>query len=184
MKNTLLELYWTELPVGKENAVDYKTLCEMWHKKERETRRILHELSLYDNGDNYVLIRSGKTKGFYKTDNRAEIEAYRKECLNKGRSIFAPIKKCNRILNADSLQFGMFNNLRTVREAKGMTQAEVCKQMKKYDTAFDASLLSKMENGVCLPTFYQLTKLAVILAVEPSELIKWEIPTELLNGAF
>jgi hypothetical protein len=170
-----LELYWQEIPEGKENAVDYPRLCEMWDKNEREARRILHELSLYDNGDDFVLIRSGRSKGFYKTDDLDEIEAYRKECLSKGRSIFAPVKKCNRILKAESKQFEFFNNLRNVRLAKGMSQPQVCKQMKEIDIHFDAPLLSKMENGMCLPTTAQTAKLAEIYGVEPCELVRVEI---------
>lgn len=176
MKNGIeLEIYWSELPTGKENAVDYPHLCEMWGKCEREARRILHDLSLYDNGDDFVLIRSGKTKGFYKTDDKAEIAAYRKECLNKGRSIFAPVRKCNRILRTDTKQVEMFNNLRVVRVGLGISQPEVCRQMKEVDKHFDVPLLSKMENGVCLPTFTQLTKLAEIYGVESTELIRADL---------
>lgn len=170
-----LELFWAELPIGKENAVDYPRLCAMWDRSEREARKILHELSLFDNGDDYILIRSGKSRGFYKTDDLAEIEAYRKECLSKGRSIFAPVKKCNRILKAESKQFEFFNNLRNVRIAKGMSQPEVCKQMKDIDIHFDVPLLSKMENGMCLPTTAQTAKLAEIYGVEPCELVRVEI---------
>ena len=175
MKNTYLELYWSELPTGKENAVDYPTLCKMWDKCEREARRILHDLSLYDNGDDFVLIRSGKTKGFYKTDNKDEIAAFRRECLNKGRSVFAPVRKCNRILNENALQYDLFNNLRAVREMVGLSQAEVCKRMREIDPHFDAPLLSKMENNVCLPTQYQMAKLAEIYGVEPSEIVRVQL---------
>lgn len=171
MKENHLELYWSELPTGKENAVDYPKLCEMWGKNARTVRSILHDLSLFDNGDDFVLIRSGKSKGFYKTDDKAEITAYRKECLQKGRSVFAPIKKCNRILTANTQQYEIFNNMRTVREGLGMKQKEVCEQMKAFDKAFDVSLLSKMENGICLPTPFQVIKLAEIYGVEPSELL-------------
>lgn len=167
-----LDLFWHELPVGKENAVDYPTLCENWDVCERVARKILHELSSYDNGDDFVLIRSSKTKGFYKTDDKAEIEAYKKECLCKGRSVFAPVKKCNRILNTNSQQVEIFNNLRSVREGLGLKQKAVCNIMKQYDHAFDCSLLSKMENGVCLPTFYQLQKLAEIYGVQPDDLVR------------
>lgn len=170
-----LELYWQELPIGKVNAATYPVLMYTWNKSEREVRRILHELSLYDNGDDFVLIRSGKSRGFYKTDNKDEIEAYRKECLSKGRSVFAPVKKCNRILKAESKQFEFFNNLRAVRVAKGMSQPEVCKRMKEIDVHFDAPLLSKMENDVCLPTTAQTAKLAEIYGVEPAELVRVEI---------
>lgn len=175
MEKHHLELYWAELPIGKENAASYDDLRQLWVRDKRTVRRILHDLSLYDNGDDFVLIRSGKTKGFYRTDDPEEIAAYRRECLNKGRSIFAPVKKCNRVLNAGGGQFEMFNNLRAVREAQGMKQKAVCKRMKQYDRAFDVSLLSKMENGVCLPTYFQLSKLAEIYGVEPSELVRADL---------
>ena len=176
MNDKQLDLYWSELPTGKENAVDYPRLCQMWGRTERMVREILHELSLYDNGDDFVLIRSSKSKGFYKTSDKDEITAYRKECLNKGRSVFAPVKKCNRILKTESLQVNLFNNLRSVRESVGLKQKDVCQEMKKYDRAFDESLLSKMENGVCLPTFTQLSRLAQIYGVERSELIRADLP--------
>lgn len=101
------EAYWQDIPTGKENAITYKELCEMWGCSERIARCILHELSSYDNGDQFVLIRSSKSKGFYLTSDTEEIEKYRKECLNKGRSIFAPVKKCNRILAIDDTQLVM-----------------------------------------------------------------------------
>ena len=164
-------LYWNDIPVGKENAVTYDTLCVLWGCDTRTARARLHELSLYDNGDNYILIRSGGHKGFYKTDDEAEIKAYKRECLNKGRSVFAPVKKINRVLNVDAAQLSFENNLRVIRESKGLKQAEVCRQMKQHDKAFDKSLLSKLENGIILPTPYQLILLAQIYAVEPLELL-------------
>lgn len=164
-------LYWDDIPVGKSNAIAYEALCVLWGCDKRTARAILHELSLYDNGDNYILIRSGGCKGFYKTDDENEIQAYKRECLNKGRSVFAPIKKINRVLSADAEQLSLINNLRVIRESKGLKQSRVCAAMKQYDRAFDKSLLSKMENGVCLPTYYQLSKLAEIYAVEPTELL-------------
>ena len=175
MQETTLALYWEEIPVGKENAATYQTLIDMWGKCERDIRKILHELSTFDNGDNYILIRSASGKGFYKTDNEEDIKAYKKECLNKGRSVFAPIRKINRVLNANAEQYSFTNNLRVVRESKGLRQGDVCKQMKKFDTAFDKSMLSKMENGVCMPTPYQTILLSQIYGVEPLELINGDL---------
>lgn len=171
MDEMKLALYWDEIPVGKENAATYQTLIDLWGKCERDVRKILHELSSYDNGDNYILIRSASGKGFYRTDNEAEIQAYKKECLNKGRSVFAPVRKINRVLNQNRTQFAFENNLRVIRESKGLKQGEVCKQMKKFDRAFDKSLLSKMENGVILPTPYQVVLMAQIYGVKPLELL-------------
>ena len=169
-----LEFYWNDIPIGKENAVEYTQLVALWGMGERQVRNILHDLSLYDNGDNYVLIRSASGKGFYRTDNEATIKAYRQECLNKGKSIFAPVKKINRILNANASQIEFENNLRVYREEKGLKQADVCKQMKQIDQSFDKSMLSKMENNVCLPTPFQTAKLAEIYGCSASELVNMD----------
>ena len=113
MDKTKLELYWSEIPIGKENAIEYSDLCTMWGKDERTVRAILHELSLYDNGDNYVLIRSASGKGFYRTDNEAIIKAYRqkhiKARLSEGFTIedFKTVidKKCAEWLGTDYEQY-------------------------------------------------------------------------------
>lgn len=170
-----VEVYWNDIPIGKENAFTYEELCYLWDCDPRKARAIMHELSLYDNGDNYILIRSSNGKGFYKTDDEAEIQAYKRECLNKGRSVFAPIKKINRVLSANAQQFDIENNLRLIRESKGFKQKDVCKYMKQFDRAFDKSLLSKMENGVCMPTYYQLSKLAVLFDCAPFELVQIDL---------
>ena len=174
MNELRLELYWHDIPIGKENAVDYDYLSERWGKVDREVRKILHYLSAFDNGDDYILIRSSKGRGFYKTDDVSEIEAYKAECLQKGRSVFAPVKKINRVLSNNDEQFTFENNLRTIREMRGLQQKDVCEYLKKYDTAIDTPLLSKMENGYCLPTPFQLGKLAAFFGVPAAELINGE----------
>lgn len=171
MSKYVLGIYWNDIPTGKANAVSYIKLTKMWGMNERQVRKVLHELSCYDNGDDFILIRSAKGAGFYKTDNIDEIRAFKQECLNKGRSTFAPIKKINKVLASNDTQYSFENNLRVVRETKGLKQKEVCKAMKKFDSAFDTSLLSKMENSVCLPTYWQLHNLAEIYGVQPFELI-------------
>lgn len=164
-----LEMFWNAIPIGKENALTYTDMYLQWGVTPRKARAILHELSLYDSGDDFILIRSARNKGFYRTDDKAEMQAYKRECLAKGRSIFAPIKKINRVLNEDSAQFSFMNNLRVIREECGLTQTEVCERVN--DIGFDKFLLSKMENGICLPTDYQLHRLAQIYGVRAHELI-------------
>jgi hypothetical protein len=169
MKEHILDLYWRTIPIGKENAVTYNDLRIRWDVNERRARSILHELSLYDSGDDYILIRSARSKGFYRTDDKAEMKAYKRECLAKGRSVFAPVKKINRVLNEDGVQYSFTNNLRVVRERCGLTQTEVCRKVN--DIGLDKFLLSKMENGICLPTDYQLHRLAQIYGCRAHELI-------------
>lgn len=170
-----LEFFWNDIPTEKEKAVTYDQLTMWWNADTREVRKILHDLSAYDNGDNYVLIRSGKSKGFYKTDDKAEIEAFKRECLNKGRSVFAPVKKINRILTANANQYTITNNLRVIREERQLKQSTVCNFMQAFDEAFDVSMLSKMENGRCLPTPFQLAKLSEIYGCPPSDLVNADL---------
>lgn len=150
-----IQNYLKTIPIGKENAISYSMLCAIWNKDKRSVRAIMHELSLYDSGDEMVLIRSSSGSGFYKTDDRDEMKRYRLECLNKGRSCFAPVKKINRILKEDLLSpsvINFFNNLKSVRLARGLKQIEVVEQLKEIEPSVDTSLLSKFENSVCVPT--------------------------------
>lgn len=169
MKEHSLAMYWNAIPVGKENALTYVDLKIRWNVSERRARRILHDLSLYDSGDDFILIRSARSKGFYRTDDKEEMKAYKRECLAKGRSIFAPLKKINRVLNENDAQYSITNNLRVIRERCGLTQTEVCEKVN--DIGLDKFLLSKMENNICLPTEYQLHRLAQIYGVRAHELI-------------
>lgn len=170
-----MNTYWESIPIGKENAVSYEKLCEMWKMKKREVRSKLHELSLYDSGDNYILIRSSSGKGFYRTDDISTIRAFKKECTNKAKSNFAPLRKINRILNnLDDMQISFDNNIKNIRLAKDMKQTEVVEKMRKHDKSVDIALYSKFENSVCMPTPYQLLILARIFGCEPSDLINYE----------
>ena len=91
--------YWDDIPIGKENAITYPELCTIWNIPERSVRYRLHELSRIDTGDNYILIRSASGKGFYKTDNIAEIERYATEICNRAKNTFIPLKKIQRVIN-------------------------------------------------------------------------------------
>ncbi len=175
MNEYKLETYWNDIPNDKNCAVTYPILMMWWGMSDRNVRQVLHELSSMDNGDNYVLIRSSQNKGFYKTDDREAIEAYKQECLNRGRNVFAPIKKINRILSANKTQYSLTNNLRVIREDRELKQSDVCAFMQNFDESFDTPMLSKMENGVCLPTPFQLIKLAEFYDCNPDDLVFAEL---------
>lgn len=171
MNEQLLELYWNEIPIGKENAWTYDKLCSEWVRDKRQVRVILHELSGYDNGDNLILIRSSKGPGFYRTDDKADIAEYRAECLQRGKRTFAPLRKIDRVLAPDDGQLSMSNNIKAVRIARGMQQTEVCERMRQFDPAFDVPMLSKMENDRAWPSPLQLAHLAAILNCSAIELV-------------
>lgn len=176
MTDDMKQTYWETLPIDKINAATYRELTVAWNTTGRQVRKILQELSAFDNGDDYILIRSAKHGGgFYRTQNKIEIQEYKKECLNKGKSLFAPVKKINRVLNSNITQLTFNNNLRLYRENAGLKQLDVCDRMKQYDPFFDVPLLSKMENGVCLPTYEQCDRLAQIYDCRPADLIRYDL---------
>ena len=184
MANFDYERFWNTIPVGRDNAIEYGDLCMMWGVSDRVARRILQELGKYDNGDNYILIRSGTGKGFYRTDETETIERFKKECLNKGRSMFAPIKKINRVLHTkDDMQFNICNNLRIERISRNIKQTAVVKYVRKFDKRFDVSLLSKMENDLIIPHPLHLHHIAEFYGCEPCDLVCMDLSTADLYGA-
>jgi hypothetical protein len=166
-----MQEYWESIPI--DTPITYDELCVLWGMKKRAVRSVLHDLSLFDNGDDYILIRSASGKGFYRTNDAEKIKAYKRECLAKGKSIFAPVKKINRVLNdMEDVQGSVFNNIRAIRNSKGIKQSEVVEYMQQFDASFDAPSLSKIENGVFLPTPYQVFKLAELFECQPQELVE------------
>ena len=115
MTNEELLKYWQALPVGENNKVGYAEFSYIFKTRDRRRiRAILAELSAYDNGDDFVLIRSSHAWGFYKTNDPAKIEAYRREVFNRAMNTLKPLKKIKRILNRneqitidDLLMFGV-----------------------------------------------------------------------------
>lgn len=166
--------YWESIPAGKENAVTYPELERLWGMSARRVRLMLAELSSFDNGDNFILIRSSASKGFYLSDDPDEIKAYKRECRSRALKTFAPLKKVNRVLadiQPDCINYSFVNNMRLVRLSRQMTQDSVCKLMRAVDPSFDKSKLSRLENSYALPTPQQLRALSIIYSCEPSALV-------------
>lgn len=91
--------YWHDIPLGKSHAISYAELEKKWGLKERSVRMILSSLSSYDAPDDTILIRSSGSRGFYRTADLEEIEAYRRECLNRAYACMSPAKRCKRIID-------------------------------------------------------------------------------------
>lgn len=104
-----------ELVFSKYTFFTYGDLQDKWKVNRRACRAIVAELSAFDSGDDYILIRSSHDGGgFYKTRDHAKIEAYRKEVYNRAMNTLKPLKKIKRVLNRneqitidDLLMFGV-----------------------------------------------------------------------------
>ena len=113
MNNAELTRYWYDIPTDESPfIIGYDVLTKIWNCDKRRVRLILAELSEFDNGDGYILIRSSHYEGFFRTRNRTIIEEYRREVYNRAMNTLKPLKKIKRVLNRseqitiDELLFG------------------------------------------------------------------------------
>lgn len=148
--------HYESIPIGKENAISKHELCRLWQKDERQVRRIVEQLRKHDNGDDYVIVSTAHRAGYYRTDNRSQIKAFKNEVTRRGKHTFRPLRKVNRILGVDEQQISFTNNLKIARMEARLKGDEVIRELRKLDKRFDKSLLSKIENGLCMPTPEQL----------------------------
>ena len=87
-----------DIPIGAENAITRQQLAAIWHTDDRTARENIAMLRSHDDGSGYVIISNSKGRGYYRTDNLAEIEHYYRETMNRARHTFRPLKKVRRIL--------------------------------------------------------------------------------------
>jgi hypothetical protein len=91
------ELYGM-IPIGAWNAISRQELSNLWGLSDRSARLVIAELRKMDFGDNFIIVSYSDGKGYYKTSDIAEIEAFAAEMRSRALNIFAPLKKANRII--------------------------------------------------------------------------------------
>lgn len=74
------------------------------------------------------------------------------------------------------------NNLRELRIAAGMKQPKLAKICQQTDSRIDVGMISRFENGVCLPTPAVAKAIADALRVDVSEL--YDIPEQFILECF
>lgn len=148
--------HYETIPIGKENAISKVDLCELWNMNERKVRRTVEKLRRTDNGDDFVIVSTSKRAGYYRSADRQDIKKFKKEMTNRAKHTFRPIQKANRILGVDEEQYSFTNNLKMMRIESRLWVTTVVEELKKVDPRFDRSMLSRIENGLCMPTPLQL----------------------------
>ena len=86
------------LPIGAWNAISRQELSNLWGLSDRSARLVIAELRKMDFGDNFIIVSYSDGKGYYRTADIAEIEAFAAEMRSRALNIFAPLKKANRII--------------------------------------------------------------------------------------
>lgn len=163
--------YYESIPIGRENAISKYDLMNQWGMNERRVRVMVGKLRCQDNGDDMVIVSTSKHSGYYRTNDRDEIKQFKIEMSNRAKHTFRPLRKVNRILGVGEEQVSFNNNLKIARMNAGLKSVEVVELLKQLDHRFDKSLLSKIENGVCMPTPDQLSVLSTTYGKPIHELI-------------
>jgi len=166
-----MDKYYESIPIGKENAISKLELCELWGMDERNVRATVTKLRQQDNGDDLVIVSTCKQAGYYRTNDRDEIRNFKEEVSNRGKHTFRPLRKVNRILGVHDNQISFTNKLKMARNESGLKGDDVIKELKKLDHRFDKSLLSKIENGVCMPTPTQLSILSKLYGMSIEDMM-------------
>lgn len=122
-------------------------------------RRLTKDIQAINNDDNVsVVIVSSTTKGI-KIANEEEFNKY---INNEYSAIFRKLKRVRKkdrkgrkngqLYLLDNGEIKETTPFAVMRKEKGLKATEVVTAMKAIDSRFDGSLLSKIENGLCLPT--------------------------------
>jgi len=92
------------LPIGSRNAISRQELSRLWDLGDRAVRQVIAELRQMDFGDEFIIVSYSDGKGYYRTSDIAEIEAFTAEMRSRALQIFAPLKKANRIIRENGSQ--------------------------------------------------------------------------------
>ena len=89
---------YEDIPIGRDNAITRAELAKQWGVSDRLARHMIAKLRAEDNGDGYIIVAFSSRKGYYRTNNAAEILHFKREMGKRARNTFAPMKKVRRVL--------------------------------------------------------------------------------------
>src|SRR5690554_4561349 len=99
LKRSELERLYEMLPIGKQNAITRAELSRLWGLSDRAARLVISELRRIDFGDKFVIVSFSDGKGYYKTADLEEIEAFANEMRSRALNILVPLNKANRLIS-------------------------------------------------------------------------------------
>ena len=87
-----------DIPIGAENAITRQALVSKWHMNDRSVRETIARFRSEDNGDPYIIASHSDGRGYYRTNDPAQIRHYLNETIKRACNTFKPLKKVRRIL--------------------------------------------------------------------------------------
>lgn len=87
-----MKLTREHIPVGRENAVTRRQLCEATGLNDREVRKQISQLRSVDDGTDMVIVSLSNGRGYYRTNNPDEIRHFIAEMRKRNRMVFRTIR--------------------------------------------------------------------------------------------
>lgn len=89
-----------DIPIGRENAISRADLAKKWNCSDRVARHRVSHLRCDEKEQRYVIVSHsrGGVRGYYRSDNPAEIQHHIRETEKRARSTFRMIRQARRVL--------------------------------------------------------------------------------------
>lgn len=85
------------IPIGRENAVTRRQLCDLTGLSDREVRRQISQLRSVDDGTDMVIVSLSNGRGYYRTSNPDEIRHFIAEMRKRNRMVFRTIRTAEQV---------------------------------------------------------------------------------------
>lgn len=85
------------IPIGRENAVTRRQLCELTGMNDREVRRQISQLRSVDDGTELVIVSLSNGRGYYRSSNPDEIRHFIAEMRKRNRMVFRTIRTAEQV---------------------------------------------------------------------------------------
>lgn len=87
----------TDIPIGAKNAISRRDLALLWNVNDRMVRRIIADMRTVDDGRGYVIVSVSRGRGYYRSNDPAEIDRFISEMQSRIRGTYKAIKAAKKI---------------------------------------------------------------------------------------
>lgn len=87
-----------DIPIGKENAILREELEILWDMSDRQVRKTIERFRESDNTDPFPILSTSHSAGYWRSNDRDELEHYANEMDAKARKHFLAAQEAKRAL--------------------------------------------------------------------------------------
>ncbi len=88
-----------DIPIGRNNAISRSSLARLWECSDRNARNQIAQFRAKPGEDGYAILSTAhQPSGYWRSNNKAEIERFVKETKARGRNTFVALRDANAAL--------------------------------------------------------------------------------------